>query len=145
MDLPVYHLDRHFWSHEWTMPLKEDWIAWVDEVIAKPSWILDGNYASSISRRAARADTIVFIDIHWTLALYQYFVRSIRRTRLGQNDIPSSASEGIRWRNIRAILRFSRDIRPVIEQTIAAVPNAFVFRSTEEAMAWVCKVTMCDT
>ena len=135
--LPIYHLDRHFWQSGWTMPDKEEWKLWVDDTISKPSWILDGNYVSSLLRRAALADTIVFIDIHWTTALYRYLARSILRTREGQDDIPSDVSEAIRWRNIRAILRFSRESFPVISEACTVVPNAAVFRSTEEALAWV--------
>ena len=135
--LPVYHLDRHFWRSAWTMPDKEEWRAWVDDIISKPSWVLDGNYVSSLPRRAARADMIVFINIPWTTALYRYIVRSIRRTREGQGDIPSDASEAIRWRNVRAILRFSREILPIISEACAVIPNAVVFRSTEDALTWV--------
>lgn len=142
--LPVYHLDRHFWRSGWTMPEKEQWSVWVDDIISKPSWVLDGNYASSLPRRAAQADTIVFIDIHWTIALCRYFARSIRRTREGQGDIPSGLSEAIRWRNIRAVLRFSRDILPAISQACAVVPNALVFRSTEDALTWVRGLPPCD-
>jgi adenylate kinase family enzyme len=62
LELPVIHLDAHYWRAGWTEPAKDEWIAQVDALLAREAWIMDGNHTGTFARRIAVADTVVFLD-----------------------------------------------------------------------------------
>jgi adenylate kinase family enzyme len=45
--LPVIHLDQHYWRRGWVMPTPEAWKAQVAELVTRPAWVMDGNFAST--------------------------------------------------------------------------------------------------
>ena len=78
--LPLTHLDAEYWRPGWVRPPKAEWEAKVRELISPDAWILDGNYTSTLSLRAARADTVIALDCPRWLCLY----RAVRRAWFGQ-------------------------------------------------------------
>jgi len=63
IELPVIHLDRHFWQPGWKEPDDERWLDTVRELAAGERWIMDGNYSRTLHVRVPRADAIVFLDL----------------------------------------------------------------------------------
>lgn len=61
-DLPVIHLDRHFWRPGWERTPTDEWNAMVQKLAAGHEWIIDGNYTHSLPLRIRRCDAIVFFD-----------------------------------------------------------------------------------
>lgn len=61
--LPVIHIDKLFWQPGWVERPKAERDRLIHDAIASEHWIIDGNYSSTFDQRAARADTIVFLDI----------------------------------------------------------------------------------
>jgi adenylate kinase family enzyme len=49
--LPLVHLDEEYWQPGWTAPPDDAWRAKQRVMVAEPSWVLDGNYASSFDER----------------------------------------------------------------------------------------------
>lgn len=62
MGLPLYHLDMLNWNADRTTVEKEVFRNRLAEVIAKDSWIIDGNYGSTLELRMQACDTVVFLD-----------------------------------------------------------------------------------
>ena len=62
--LPVIHLDKLFWKPGWIESSKEEIDRIILEEIGKPRWIIDGNYKRTLARRAARCDTIIYLDFN---------------------------------------------------------------------------------
>lgn len=60
--LPVVHLDKLFWKPGWVESAKEEIDQKILEEMAKPRWIMDGNYNRTMPQRAARCDTIIYLD-----------------------------------------------------------------------------------
>ena len=60
--LPVVHLDQLFWHPGWVASSKAE----IDEKIfaemAKPQWIMDGNYNRTLPERVKYCDTIIYLD-----------------------------------------------------------------------------------
>ena len=67
--LPLYHLDMLFWNADKTTVPKSEFLARVDEVLARDAWILDGNFNSSMETRMAACDTVIFLDYPTDLCL----------------------------------------------------------------------------
>ena len=60
--LPLIHLDQHYWRPGWVPAPPDAWRTRVEELIQRPTWIMDGNYGSTLEPRLAAADTVVFLD-----------------------------------------------------------------------------------
>ncbi|MFJ1538587.1 hypothetical protein ACIODS_08605 [Micromonospora chalcea] len=82
LDLPLIHLDRHYWRPGWTAPTADGFRAEVAALAARPAWVMDGNYASTLDSRLPRADLLVLCDTSRTRCL----IRIVRRrwTRRGR-------------------------------------------------------------
>ena len=61
LDLPVVHLDEHFWKPGWTPTPRAQWRARQAELFADGRWIADGNYGSTFDVRFERADTVIVL------------------------------------------------------------------------------------
>lgn len=61
--LPVVHLDKIHWQPGWVERPKPERYELIRDVVATDKWIFDGNYSLTFELRAARADTIIFLDI----------------------------------------------------------------------------------
>ncbi len=76
--LPLIHLDRHYWQPGWVAQSKEVWEITVNNLIASPQWIIDGNYGGTLSVRAQRADTVIHLDFPTWLCLWRVLARTLR-------------------------------------------------------------------
>ncbi|CAM3279218.1 adenylate kinase [Stackebrandtia soli] len=85
-ELPVVHLDAHYWRPGWVRPSDEEWAATVGELVENPRWIHDGNYNATLPVRLPRAELVVFVD----LARWRCLWRITRRRLAGAmiHDLP---------------------------------------------------------
>ena len=60
--LPLFHLDMMFWNPDKTTGKKEIFLNRLNEVLNKDSWIIDGNYQSTMDLRMDNCDTVFFLD-----------------------------------------------------------------------------------
>lgn len=60
--IPVYHLDNLKWNPDGTTVDKPLFLKKLEEVLEKESWIIDGNYGSTMEKRMKVCDTIIFLD-----------------------------------------------------------------------------------
>ncbi len=63
LDLPVIHLDAHYWRPGWTPTNAEEWRRRQQELLAGERWIVDGNYSSTLDLRLSRADTVIVLAL----------------------------------------------------------------------------------
>lgn len=61
--LPVVHLDAVFWRPGWVPTPADEWRAAVAALVARPAWVLDGNYGGTLALRLVACDTAVFLDL----------------------------------------------------------------------------------
>lgn len=64
LGLPVVHLDREFWRPGWVETPPDEWRACQERLVAEDAWVLDGNYGGTFDLRFARADAVVWLDVH---------------------------------------------------------------------------------
>lgn len=60
--LPLYYLDMMYWNADRTQVEKSVFRARLAEAMAKDTWIIDGNYGSTMELRMEAADTVFFLD-----------------------------------------------------------------------------------
>lgn len=75
LNLPVIHLDKHYWKPGWVGTPTAAWQDQVTEFTQGEQWVIDGNYRDSLDVRLQAADTVVFMDLpRWVCA-----ARAIKR------------------------------------------------------------------
>ena len=70
LELPVIHLDRHYWHPGWVGTPQDQWQRTVSRLVQRESWIIDGNYRGTLAMRLKAADSVVFLDLPpWICAM----------------------------------------------------------------------------
>lgn len=115
LDLPVTHLDALYYDEAWN-PLPKDQFAHLQrDLVAAPTWVIDGNYASSLPIRLAAADTVVFLDLPAATCLWGVAQRRLRQ-RGGQDK-----AIGVYDRITTDFLRYVRDYRRTMRPRVSAL------------------------
>ena len=66
---PLYHLDMLFWNADKTTVSKEVFRERLAALLTNDTWIMDGNYGSSLEARLIHCDTVFFLDIPTEICL----------------------------------------------------------------------------
>lgn len=126
-DLPVIHLDLHFWKPGWVAPSEAEWREKQGVVLAGDAWIADGNYHETLDLRLERADTVVFLDLPWWRCSGRALLRGFRMPGELPEGCEYSAWERLRdeWRLAVRIWRENR-AQPELEREIISQHGAHV-------------------
>ena len=135
--LPVIHLDQEYFGPGWIEPAKEVWTARVEELIARPRWIMDGNYGGTLARRLERAQFAINLDYPRLI----YFSRMVRRllTTFGRTraDMAPGCRERFDLEFWRYTWRYRIDVEPRHRALVAASGLPVLnLRSPRETEAW---------
>ena len=129
--LPLYYLDMIWHKPDRTNISREELVAEQKKIMENRSWIIDGNYLSTMELRLENCDTIFLLDYPLEVCL------AGAKARIGtkREDIPwveTEFDEEFRqW-----ILNFPKDQLPVIYQLLEKYGqnrNIHIFRSRETA------------
>ena len=108
--LPLVHLDMEFWRPGWEQTPKDEWLAKSEALIQGESWIIDGNYGSTMEARFAAADLVIFLDINRFVCLY----RVNRRRSKERPDMPDFLVEKFDWTFMKWIWNFPKNGKDTI-------------------------------
>ena len=128
--IPLYHLDMIYWNADKTTVEKEVFLERLSEILQKDSWIIDGNYASTMEVRMRECDSVFFLDYPTDICL-----DGIRERRgKARSDMPWVES-GEDEEFIEFVKNYALQSRP---QVIALLDkyhfkNIFIFKSRSEA------------
>ena len=75
LQLKLIHLDQHYWKPNWIKPDKEEWKEQVRVLCKNESWIMDGNYQSTLDIRSPAADTIIILKPNRFICLWRVIKR----------------------------------------------------------------------
>ncbi|MFW9808776.1 MAG: AAA family ATPase [Candidatus Thorarchaeota archaeon] len=114
LGIPSVHLDMHYWKPNWVETPKDEWIDKVKELIASETWVMDGNYTSTLKMRAKAADTLIFLDMTRRLSYFRVFSRYLRNRGKTRPDVTEGCPEKIDLDFIRWIWDYPRTRKPVI-------------------------------
>ncbi|WP_328850344.1 AAA family ATPase [Micromonospora globbae] len=144
LDLPVIHLDGHYWRPGWTPPDETEWRESVARLVARPAWVMDGNYGGSLDLRLPRADLLVFCDLPRLLCLRRVLRRRwahrAARGTVPRPDLPAGCPERVDFEFLRYVWRYPRRSRPRLLAAVASsVPALPVvrLRTTAEVRRFV--------
>ena len=91
--LPLIHLDREYWRPGWVETPRDEWRVRVEQLVAGPRWIIDGNYGGSLATRLSRADMVVLLDLPWWTCVARLVRRSLRNRGRRRPDMAEGCVE----------------------------------------------------
>ena len=62
LNIPCFHIDNLYWNKDKTHITREELLEKYQDIIKLDSFILDGNYQSTLSYRFKYASTVIFLD-----------------------------------------------------------------------------------
>ena len=131
--IPVVHLDSYYWKPGWAMPGNDEWLAILESLLQKDSWIMDGNYRHTIDMRLEQADTVFFLDIPTGLCLNRIYRRALfPKQRI---DTIKGCRERVDREFLKWVMNYSREIRPELISKLESVigeKKVFIFQSKKE-------------
>ncbi len=123
--LPLLDLDDHYWLPGWRRPSGAEWLAAQQELVARPKWIMSGNYQPSLWVRAARADVAVIVAPGRAAVLRRLVRRTIRRVLGDTGSLPPALRGAPRWHAARGLWPLVR-IALSYEDTLLPVTRALL-------------------
>ena len=87
------HLDKYYWQPNWVKAESEVWDFKINKLLNKVSWIMDGNYITSLSKRIKYATHIIYLYIPWYTSLYRIIIRMINYTNNTRPDMNADCKE----------------------------------------------------
>lgn len=93
LNLPVIHLDAHYWKAGWVHMEFPEWDEKVMEFLEGEAWVMDGNYAKTLPMRLDRADTAIFLDASRMKCIYRIFKRRVQYHNKVREDIGEGCPE----------------------------------------------------
>ena len=121
LDLPVIHLDAHYWLPGWVEPPLDAWRDRVRQLVLGETWILDGNYSDTFDLRLPAADTIVFLDLPRHICLIRVVVRSLRSFGRVRPDAAPGCRERLNGAFLRWVWTYPSQRRPAMVRRLEEV------------------------
>ncbi len=123
--LKLYHLDRLFWKPGGKGTGRLEWLAMQEEIVAGPSWIVEGNYGATIDVRLRKADTAIFLDFS-TLDCFLGVIKRALLSKIGierRPDIVAGCNARLDAKFLRYAWTFNKKHRKGILTGLSRYPN----------------------
>ena len=98
--LPVFHMDHIHYASGWVERTKAEKGALTREVHARDAWIFEGGHSATYAERAARADTLVWLDVPVGRRLVRVIRRTLRYRGTTRPDLPDGCPERLNLRTL---------------------------------------------
>ena len=136
-DLPIIHLDQHYFNPGWNEIPREEFIELHKQLIEKDEWIIDGNYLVTMNERIKEADTIIFLNRPTLLCLLRIIKRFLSGTRI---DPITGCKEQLEWEFVHYVLMYNFKTRPRVLDVVRKVnssQNLYVLKSEKEVNRFI--------
>lgn len=136
--LPLVHLDRLFWTDNWTEVPRAEFDKNLSAALQAPRWIIDGNYASTLPQRLAACDTVIYLDYSRLQCLRGVFTRVLRNHGKSRPDMGGNCPERFDWIFTKSVWTFNRQYRRKYHAILRdSNVNVHIFRRRREAAHWL--------
>ena len=142
LNIEVFHLDALFWKPNWTPTPQEEWETMTKQLLAKNSWIIDGNFGSTMDLRIQEADTIIFLDYSTIRCLYGVIKRRIQYHGKTRPDMGDKCPEKLDFEFIKWIAKYRNKKSPKIIEKLNELEHktVFHFRNPKETKNFLEKI-----
>ncbi len=120
-DLPLYHLDKYFFSYNWIERDYDEFLMIQYRLIEQNEWIIDGNATKSLQLRWMQADVVIYFNYPRWLCYWRVLKRYITRNLFsGDKDIfvddrAPHCKEKIQWKLLKYMYSFDERVRTTVQ------------------------------
>jgi adenylate kinase family enzyme len=114
LGLEVIHLDREQWRPGWVETPKDEFRRKVEGLVARESWVMDGNYAGTLDVRLAACDTVIFLDLPRAVCLWRVLKRAAKYRGTSRPDMTEGCPEKIDYEFVQWIWGYRSSTRPEV-------------------------------
>lgn len=93
LGLPLIHMDQLGWKAGWVETEQAELDACLSDAVAGETWLIEGNYGSTLAPRLDRADTVIYLDFAIPLCLWRLARRIARYRGQSRPDMPNGCPE----------------------------------------------------
>ena len=123
LDLPVVHLDKLFWLPGWVERDRDEFDDLLRAEMAKPSWIMDGNFNRTLPERLAQCDTVIYLDFHRITCLWGVIKRNFTTRGKVRPDMGEGCPERIDFEFMKWVWNFNKNKRESYYKMLNEVEN----------------------
>jgi adenylate kinase family enzyme len=113
--IELFHLDKLHWKPNWGEPTKDEWKKTVEDLLKNDSWIMDGNYSSTMEMRIAACDTVIFLDLPRILCVWRAFKRVLLYKKGNRPDMAEGCDEQFDLKFLKWIWDYPNRTKPKVE------------------------------
>lgn len=146
LDAPVTHLDAVYYDRDWNELPMPEFEARQRALVAEPTWVIDGNYNSTLPVRLRRCDTVIFLDLPGTTCLWGAVWRQIRHGT-SQNAATGEYNR-LHLGVLRYICAYRRKMRPKVLANIedhAQHATIVTLTSRRQVRHWLSEVAQAQS
>lgn len=139
LEIPIVHLDKEYWQPSWQKPPHEEWVKKVECLIEQETWILDGNYGSTLDQRLQRAELVIFLDYKRSVCLKSVIRRTFQNCGRQRDDLGKGCIEKVDFKFLKWVWDFPKKYRPRILELLNQHTNVQViqFKNRKEAACFL--------
>lgn len=123
LQIEVLHLDVFHWRPGWVAPPKDEWLKTVEGLIKRDSWIMDGNFSSTLEMRYGACDTLIFLDMPRALCLWRVLKRLVMYRRATRPDMAEGCSEKLDLEFLLWVWNYPKRTRPKVVEMMKSNPQ----------------------
>ncbi len=135
LHIEVIHLDNVYWKPGWFMTPKEEQIPIMKDLVEGESWVIDGNYTTSLDIRLDRSDTVVYMDFPRRVCLWRVMKRTFTYRNKRRPDLTEGCPEKFELEFLKWIWDFNKSVKPRIMKKLEQYKDTIdliILRSREE-------------
>lgn len=116
LEIPVHHLDTYYWQSGWIERDTEEFRKDQQQLVKRETWIIEGNYSSSMGIRLAEADTFIYLELPLRVCIYRALKRWVVNYGKTRPDMADGCVEKMDKEFIKFILTTYTDRKQEMRQ-----------------------------
>jgi len=143
LELELIHLDQYYHKPNWEEPKKVEWEKRVNNLVQKPSWIMDGNYSETMDIRIKNADTIIYLDYPILKCFWRVIKRVFKYNGIQRSDMANGCKEEFDLEFLYFVLMFNIRFRKEILTKLNLVKDkkeVCVFKTDKQADKFLAQI-----
>jgi len=144
LELELIHLDQYYHKPNWEEPKKVEWEKRVNNLVQKPSWIMDGNYSETMDIRIKNADTIIYLDYPILKCFWRVIKRVFKYNGIQRSDMANGCKEEFDLEFLYFVLMFNIRFRKEILTKLNLVKDkkeVCVFKTDKQADKFLAQIS----
>ena len=111
LSLPVVHLDQLWWKPGWVESARDEFDAKLAVELAKPQWIMDGNFNRTMKTRLECCDTVIYLDFPRLICIFGVIRRVLGSYGKSRPDMTEGCNERFDFEFMKWIWEYNRKNR----------------------------------